>query len=257
MDKWGTRKVLGIVTPIYILVLLLMRFVTNVVPELVILISFLRLLGPECLILISRSTLNRWFVEQRGKASAMMSVPTGLVFMTQSILVSFLIEKFGWRNSYTITAMILTPCLVTGVVLLRDSPESVGLKPDITWSSKKDDEKKKGKYITVSSTDVELTTTGATTTKSKLEEEEEEKVNFSLVEMGIETTASSELEESKTTTTTTITQDDTTTTTTTTRTASLEGMTLSQTVRTAMFWAIAIQPASIFWSGKLFFFFFF
>ncbi len=68
---------------------------------------------------------NHRTVEQRGKASALMSVPTGVIFMTQSILVSFLIKTYGWRNSYSITALILTPCLLIGLVFLRDSPESM------------------------------------------------------------------------------------------------------------------------------------
>ena len=231
MDKWSTRKVLAVVAPTYILVLVLMRFVTNVVPELVILMSFMRLLGPECLILISRSTLNRWFVEQRGKASALMSVPTGVIFMTQSILVSYFIKTYGWRNSYSITALILTPCLLIGLVFLRDSPESMNLKPDISWSNKKN-ENSKGKYMTVSSSDVEMTAISSSDVKDKNEED------YTTVDVTIESAAVDEsVSELKATTTTT------------TTTTSLEGLTLSQTTRTAMFWAIALQPASIFWSG--------
>ena len=232
MDKWSTRKVLAVVAPTYIVVLVLMRFVTNVVPELVILMSFMRLLGPECLILISRSTLNRWFVEQRGKASALMSVPTGVIFMTQSILVSFLIKTYGWRNSYSITALILTPCLLIGLVFLRDSPESMNMKPDISWSNKKN-EKSKGKYMTVSSSDVEMTAISSSDLKEK-NEEDYATVDVTIESAAVDDAVDESMSELKATTT---------------ATTSLEGLTLSQTTRTAMFWAIALQPASIFWSG--------
>lgn len=149
--------------------------------------------------------------------------------MTQSILVSYFIKTFGWRNSYTITAMILTPCLLIGLLFLRDSPESVNLKPDIV-SSNENNEKSKGKYMAVSSSDVELTILSHQKKKANEDGEKYSTIDVK-IESGVDST--SEMK----------------TTTTAAATTSLEGMSLSQTTRTAIFWVIALQPAPIYWGG--------
>ena len=109
------------------------------------------------------------------------------------------------------------------------------MKPDISWSNKKN-EKSKGKYMTVSSSDVEMTAISSSDLKEKNEE------NYATVDVTIESAAVDDTVDESV-------SELKATTTETTSTTSLEGLTLSQTTRTAMFWAIALQPASIFWSG--------
>jgi MFS family permease len=73
LDRIGSRKLMCIVSPIYILFVCSMGLV-NSWYTLAFCLAGLRFIGAECLVLIASVTPNKWFVRKRGKAAAYLSL---------------------------------------------------------------------------------------------------------------------------------------------------------------------------------------
>jgi len=76
------------------------------------------------------ATVVRWFVTQRGLATAITTVGGSAANIIVPPIAAVLVEQYGWRTA--ITSMALTGgvlMLLASTVLVRD-PESVGLLPD-------------------------------------------------------------------------------------------------------------------------------
>jgi MFS family permease len=82
--------------------------------------------------IIPISTLiNNWFTEKRGLAMGIVYSATGIGGLTFNPLGNWLISQYGWRSSY----MILGACIVVvglpvAVLIMRKSPQEMGLNPD-------------------------------------------------------------------------------------------------------------------------------
>lgn len=74
--------------------------------------------------------ITNWFNEKRGLAMSLAMAGIGIGGTIYSPFITYLLENFGWRNTYRIVAVIvLVVALPTVLFLLKRSPEDMGLKP--------------------------------------------------------------------------------------------------------------------------------
>jgi len=80
---------------------------------------------------VANAVVSRWFVARRGTAVSVLgsAAMAGMSLMVPT--VAWLIQAFGWRTAYmTIGAFVLACLLPLCMLVIRDSPESLGLEPD-------------------------------------------------------------------------------------------------------------------------------
>ena len=91
----------------------------------------LRFSGQGMLTLVSRVTLGKWFERRRGLASGTASVFASCGFSAAPLLLSFFIDRFGWRETWLSLALIVSFGMGTiGWLFYRDNPEECGLVMD-------------------------------------------------------------------------------------------------------------------------------
>jgi len=73
----------------------------------------------------------QWFVRQRGRALAFSSMGVGFAKVCMPVLAAWLILSFGWRHTWFIFGILTLVLLVLpAFLIIRQSPESMGLTPD-------------------------------------------------------------------------------------------------------------------------------
>ena len=72
----------------------------------------------------------KWFVKYRGKAIAFGSAGTALGAFIYPTLANILIDAYGWRLAWVIVGIITLILLLPISLLIRRSPEDMGLLPD-------------------------------------------------------------------------------------------------------------------------------
>ena len=74
--------------------------------------------------------ITNWFNKKRGLAMSLAMAGIGIGGTIYSPLITYLLENFGWRNTYRIVALIVVVvALPTVLFLLKRSPEEMGLQP--------------------------------------------------------------------------------------------------------------------------------
>lgn len=74
--------------------------------------------------------ITSWFVKKRGVAMSLAMAGIGLGGFIFSPVVTYLLEAFGWRQTYRIMALIvLLVAFPAAFFLLKKNPEDLGLKP--------------------------------------------------------------------------------------------------------------------------------
>ncbi|MBN17890.1 MAG: hypothetical protein CL758_00170 [Chloroflexi bacterium] len=105
--------------------------------ELYIGFTLLRSLGQGALFLVSSSLIAVWFVKYRGRASAFNSLGSSISQAVYPNLIFILIINNSWEESWRFLAIIiLLGLLIPSLLILRRSPESIGLFPDGSIYSK-------------------------------------------------------------------------------------------------------------------------
>jgi MFS family permease len=130
-DKLGARIVLTAVAALFGLATVLMSQVTHPVH---LFLGFwgIRSLGQTALSMVSTSTVNIWFIRLRGKATAITSLAAPISEIALPPLVYLLIVNNGWRSTWVILGIAIWVILLPPAILLvRRTPESIGLKPDM------------------------------------------------------------------------------------------------------------------------------
>ena len=130
-DKFGARIVLTAVAVLFGLATVLMGQVSHPVH---LFLGFwgIRSLGQTALSMVSTSTVNVWFVRLRGKATAITSLAAPISEIALPPLIYLLIVNNGWRSTWVMLGIAIWIVLLPPAILLvRRSPESVGLKPDM------------------------------------------------------------------------------------------------------------------------------
>ena len=80
---------------------------------------------------VANAVVSRWFIARRGTAVSVLgsAAMAGMSLMVP--MVAWLILTVGWRTTYIVIGGFVLVCLLPLCVLvLRDSPESMGLAPD-------------------------------------------------------------------------------------------------------------------------------
>jgi len=75
-------------------------------------------------------TVQRWFVRQRGLASGFAVSGIGVGTLAFPPLAGWLIELLGWRTTYLIMAGVVITIGLAATLLLDNTPEKRGLRPD-------------------------------------------------------------------------------------------------------------------------------
>ncbi len=129
LDRYGARIMLLAVGVPFGLAALWMSAVDNPV-KLYFGFAALRTLGQGSLGLITSTLIALWFVRLRGRAMAIGGIGGAIGMATFPIMAHALISYTGWRNAWVVLALAIWVVLVPIVLLVRRSPESVGLSPD-------------------------------------------------------------------------------------------------------------------------------
>ena len=130
LDRIGSRKML-------VVLCVLMGFaciwMSGVNTEWQLLIGFaaLRTIGQGSFGLVSSTMISIWFIRIRGRATAVASFGGAASMAIFPVIVHFLITQFDWRVTWVILGVsVWCILLIPSALLVRRSPESVGLLPD-------------------------------------------------------------------------------------------------------------------------------
>lgn len=90
----------------------------------------IRFFGQGVLTMSSRNMIMMWFDKNRGKINAISSITVSLGFSSAPIGINYLIDNYGWEQSWGILAVVLLcfSCIV--IQFYRNTPEDFGLRPD-------------------------------------------------------------------------------------------------------------------------------
>lgn len=129
LDRYGARIMLLAVGALFGLAALWMSGVDHPV-KLYFGFAALRTLGQGSLGLITSTLIALWFVRLRGRAMAIGSIGGAIGVATFPIMARVLISYTGWRDAWVVLALMIWVVMVLIVLLVRRSPESIGLLPD-------------------------------------------------------------------------------------------------------------------------------
>jgi MFS family permease len=130
LDRFGSRAVLTVVAGALGVNVVLMSRVTTFT-ELAIAVTLTRALGQSALSVVSIAMVGHWFVRRIDMAMAVYSVMLSIGFMIAFPVVGSLVQSRGWRVAwFAVGAAILAGLLPLALLLVRRSPESIGLPAD-------------------------------------------------------------------------------------------------------------------------------
>lgn len=130
VDRFGARRVLSVVVAGLGLSVWAMSGVGGVV-ALAVWITLTRALGQSALSVVSISMVGKWFPRRISMAMGIYAVLVGLLFATAFGLVGLAVREQGWRVAWWEIAMVLLVVLLPLFwLLVRSTPEEVGLAPD-------------------------------------------------------------------------------------------------------------------------------
>ncbi len=129
LDRYGARVVLAGVGVLFGLAAMFMSRVEHPL-ELYIGFAAIRILGQGSLSMIPTTLVAVWFIRMRGRAIALTSLGIVASQATLPPLLHVLISHVGWRDAWQVLAVLIWGVVLVPVVLLvRRSPESLGLRP--------------------------------------------------------------------------------------------------------------------------------
>ena len=130
LDRYGARVLLVGVTALFGIALLWMSNVNSPF-DLYLGFAGIRTLGQGALTLVSTTLLALWFVRRRGRVMPFFFVGSAVSQAVFPPLIHKLVTEFEWRGAWVSLAFLVWGALLLPVILLiRRSPESVGLSPD-------------------------------------------------------------------------------------------------------------------------------
>ena len=130
LDQYGARKVLPVVVVLFGFALVFISLVSQQW-HLFIGFALIRILGQGSLTLIPTTVIAVWFVRLRGRVMALNSLGSVVSQAAFPPLITILISAYGWRSAWVVLGVIVwLLMLMPAVLLIRRTPESVGLLPD-------------------------------------------------------------------------------------------------------------------------------
>lgn len=135
IDRFGSRVVLALVALALGGVVVVMSQ-SRGAGDLAVWLTLTRALGQSALSVIALAIVGHWFVRRIDRAMAVFSVVMSVGFMLAFPTVGWLVQTQGWRSAWmSIGAALLIVLAPLGWLIVRRSPESVGLDPDGTAST--------------------------------------------------------------------------------------------------------------------------
>lgn len=130
IDRIGSRVVLtGVLLALGAIVCFMS--LADSYAELAVWITLTRGLGQSALSVASLAIVGQWFVRRIDRAMALYSVLISVGFMAAFPLVGASVQAWGWRAAWMgIGLAILLALAPLAVLVVRRSPESIGLLPD-------------------------------------------------------------------------------------------------------------------------------
>ncbi|MCH8087840.1 MAG: MFS transporter [Chloroflexi bacterium] len=130
LDRFGARVMFTVIGVLFGFAALLMSLVNS--PFLLYLgFASIRMLGQGSLTLISTTLVAIWFVRNRGRAISLCSLGSVASQASLPLLIHFLITRLEWRGAWVVLAFLIWGVLLPPALLLvRRSPEHIGLLPD-------------------------------------------------------------------------------------------------------------------------------
>ena len=129
-DKRGGASVLLLVgIAIEAASLVALRWVDSSI-EFLILYGVIGGAGNSGMRLVQSTLVAKWFVARRGTAVGFSSNGGGVSALLMVPVIALLISAFGWRDAFTVLAVILLVLLLPCVPLAIRAPEDIGLEPD-------------------------------------------------------------------------------------------------------------------------------
>ena len=130
LDRFGARVMLAVVAILFGFAAIGMSNVQHVF-HLYLGFALLRTLGQGSLSLIPTTLVAIWFVRKRGKVTAVYHLGMAASQAAFPPLIYLLISNYGWRNAWVVLGVIIWAVVVLpSLLLVRRSPEAVGLLPD-------------------------------------------------------------------------------------------------------------------------------
>ena len=130
LDKYGARIMMTAVCILFGLAAIWMSMVDHPL-KLYAGFAAIRILGQGSLTLIPTTLIALWFIRWRGRATAIGTMGGAVSVAALPILIHTLITQMGWRNTWLVLAFVIwIALLLPAALLVRRSPESVGLLPD-------------------------------------------------------------------------------------------------------------------------------
>ena len=128
-DRWGPRTMLFLGAVLSGLGFLLLAFVQSYVFFLLVFVGLMSVGFRSGYNNASVTAVNRWFRRKRGLAMSIVSVGNGFGG-SFAFLIAPLVIAFGWRPVVFASGVIIIGLICPLSLLLRDSPEKMGLLPD-------------------------------------------------------------------------------------------------------------------------------
>jgi MFS family permease len=127
-DKYGPR-ITVVAGGLFIALGLLLTSYISALWQLYIFYSLLVGLGVSVAFAPLVATVARWFDTRRGLATGIVLAGVGLGTAIMPASATYFIENYGWSSSYIILGIIALVTIVPAALLLRRSPEEMGLVP--------------------------------------------------------------------------------------------------------------------------------
>lgn len=138
MDRFGIRKVMGIVVVSFGLVCIYTGFVSGFW-TLFIAFLFLRMFGQGSLSLLSINTAAMWFDKRLGLANSIIAMGFALASAIMPPFTFWLIGLVGWRVAYPVLGLIVMGVMLPLVWWLYvNRPEEIGQTMDGGWTNESD-----------------------------------------------------------------------------------------------------------------------
>ena len=130
LDRYGARIMLISISICFGLATVWMANISGPL-QLFIGFALIRTLGQGSLSLIPTTLVSLWFVRLRGRAMAIHSLGSAFSQAIFPPFIHMLIQVSGWRNAWLVLGGVIIGVLfLPALILVRRTPESVGLLPD-------------------------------------------------------------------------------------------------------------------------------
>ena len=130
VDRFGPRRMLAAIVILLGLACLFFGAAANFL-WLAVGFAFLRFFGQGSLMLGSANLVSHWFSRSRGFAMSLMALGFGVSMAVHPPLAQYLVEEIGWRQAWFALGLVTWLLMLPPVLLLvHDSPEGLGLRPD-------------------------------------------------------------------------------------------------------------------------------